>query len=147
MPRCIPCCDRCAPSNSPLLSSSYNDSHKRLSLQPVTTAAAAVSGAGQPAYDLELEEGEGLARLGAPSPERHPRVQLKKDSSEAYVPQQNLFRDRSGEEPEEMRASRFNAGRELRHGLDRRRVLQDEDFEVDEVTGISPARAHVAAAT
>lgn len=113
---------------------------------PVTTAAAAVSGAGQPAYDLDLEEGEGLARLGAPSPERHPRVQLKKDSREAYVPQQNLFRDRSGEEPEEMRASRFNAGRELRHGLDRRRVLQDEDFEVDEVTGISPARAHVAAA-
>lgn len=27
---------------------------------------------------MDLEEGEGLARLGAPSPERHPRVQLKK---------------------------------------------------------------------
>lgn len=32
LPRCIPCCDRCAPSNSPLLSSSYNNSHKRLFL-------------------------------------------------------------------------------------------------------------------
>src|SRR2546426_7219221 len=26
---------------------------------------------------LDLEEGEGLARLGAPSPERHPRVDRK----------------------------------------------------------------------
>lgn len=113
---------------------------------PATTAAAAVSGAGQSQYDLALEEGEGLARLGASSPERHPRVQMKRDAREAYVPKQNLFRDRSGEEPEEMRAARFHAGRELRRGLDRKRVLRDEDFEADELTGISPARAHVAAA-
>lgn len=115
---------------------------------PATTAAAAVSGAGQTSqYDhLALEEGEGLARLGASSPERHPRVQMKRDAREAYVPKQNLFRDRSGEEPEEMRAARFHAGRELRRGLDRKRVLRDEDFEADELTGISPARAHVAAA-
>ncbi|AZI15528.1 encapsidation protein 52K [Human adenovirus 4] len=113
---------------------------------PVTTATAAVSGAGQSQYDLALEEGEGLARLGASSPERHPRVQMKRDAHEAYVPKQNLFRDRSGEEPEEMRAARFHAGRELRCGLDRKRVLRDKDFEADELTGISPARAHVAAA-
>nr|WHN38456.1 52K [Human mastadenovirus C] len=95
---------------------------------------------------LDLEEGEGLARLGAPSPERHPRVQLKRDTREAYVPRQNLFRDREGEEPEEMRDRKFHAGRELRHGLNRERLLREEDFEPDARTGISPARAHVAAA-
>lgn len=117
---------------------------------PATTATAAVAGAGasqpQPQTEMDLEEGEGLARLGAPSPERHPRVQLQKDVRPAYVPTQNLFRDRSGEEPEEMRDCRFRAGRELREGLDRQRVLRDEDFEPNEQTGISPARAHVAAA-
>src|SRR2546426_160335 len=92
---------------------------------------------------LDLEEGEGLARLGAPSPERHPRVQLKRDTREAYVPRQNLFRDREGEEPEEMRDRKFHAGRELRHGLNRERLLREEDFEPDARTGISPARAHV----
>lgn len=116
---------------------------------PATTATAAVAGAGavtQPQTEMDLEEGEGLARLGAPSPERHPRVQLQKDVRPAYVPAQNLFRDRSGEEPEEMRDCRFRAGRELREGLDRQRVLREEDFEPNEQTGISPARAHVAAA-
>lgn len=117
---------------------------------PPTTAQAAVAlrGAGEPEAEavLDVEEGQGLARLGALSPERHPRVALKRDAAEAYVPRSNLFRDRSGEEAEEMRDLRFRAGRELRHGLDRQRVLREEDFEADERTGVSPARAHVAAA-
>lgn len=116
---------------------------------PATTAAGAVcqAGAGNPLEEvLDVEEGEGLARLGAHSPERHPRVQLKKDSSEAYVPPRNLFRDRSGEEAEEMRDSRFRAGRELKKGLDRERLLRPEDFEARDRTGVSAARAHVAAA-
>lgn len=95
---------------------------------------------------LELEEGEGLARLGAGVPERHPRVQLARDQRQAYVPPQNLFRDRSGEEAEEMRDCRFRAGRELRAGLERDRLLRPEDFEPEERNGISPARAHVSAA-
>lgn len=116
---------------------------------PPTTAQAAVAlhGAGNEGETaLDLEEGQGLARLGAMSPERHPRVALKRDASEAYVPRSNMFRDHSGEEAEEMRDLRFRAGRELRHGLDRQRVLREEDFELDERTGVSPARAHVAAA-
>ncbi|AEF59047.1 52K [Simian adenovirus 20] len=117
---------------------------------PPTTAQAAIAlhGAGDSEGEtaLDLEEGQGLARLGALSPERHPRVALKRDAAEAYVPRSNMFRDRSGEEAEEMRDLRFRAGRELRHGLDRQRVLREEDFEVDERTGVSPARAHVAAA-
>lgn len=120
-------------------------------LPPPTSAVAAValSGAGGDREEetlLDLEEGEGLARLGAPSPERHPRVQLKRDARQAYVPRQNLFRDRSGQEPEEMRDRRFHAGRELRSGFDRQRVLRAEDFEPDERSGVSPARAHVSAA-
>ncbi|ALE30356.1 52K [Simian adenovirus 13] len=116
---------------------------------PATTAAGAVcqAGAGNPLEEvLDIEEGEGLARLGAHSPERHPRVQLKKDSSEAYIPPRNLFRERSGEEAEEMRDSRFRAGRELKKGLDRERLLRPEDFEARDRTGVSAARAHVAAA-
>lgn len=117
---------------------------------PPTTASAAVmqSGAGLDREEpvLDLEEGQGLARLGAVTPERHPRVAVKRDAAEAYVPRSNLFRDRGGEEAEEMRDLRFRAGRELRHGLDRQRLLREEDFEVDEKTGVSPARAHVAAA-
>ncbi|ALE30462.1 52K [Simian adenovirus 17] len=118
-------------------------------LPPPTSAGEALSGGrGDPEEEaiLDLEEGEGLARLGAPSPERHPRVQLARDSRQAYVPPQNLFRDRSGQEPEEMRDRRFHAGRELRAGFDRRRVLRAEDFEPDERSGVSPARAHVSAA-
>ncbi|WGH00119.1 52K [Human mastadenovirus G] len=116
-----------------------------------TTAAAAVnlSGGGDREDEelaLDLEEGEGLARLGAPSPERHPRVQLVRDARQAFVPRQNLFRDRSGQEAEEMRDCRFRAGRELRAGFDRERLLRAEDFEPDERSGVSPARAHVSAA-
>lgn len=115
-----------------------------------TTASAAVSGSGRGEEEeelaLDLEEGEGLARLGAPSPDRHPRVQLARDARQAYVPKQNLFRDRSGEEGEEMRDCRFRAGRELRAGFDREKLLRAEDFEPDERSGVSAARAHVSAA-
>ncbi|ALE30426.1 52K [Simian adenovirus 19] len=116
--------------------------------QPTTTATAAVCGAGRGEEELalDLEEGEGLARLGAPSPERHPRVQLARDARQAYVPRQNLFRDGSGQEAEEMRDCRFRAGKELRAGLDREKLLRAEDFEPDQRSGISPARAHVTAA-
>ncbi|AGK27167.1 52K [Simian mastadenovirus C] len=116
--------------------------------QPTTTATAAVCGAGRGEEELalDLEEGEGLARLGAPSPERHPRVQLARDARQAYVPRQNLFRDGSGQEAEEMRDCRFRAGKELRAGFDREKLLRAEDFEPDEGSGISPARAHVTAA-
>lgn len=121
-------------------------------LPPPTSAQAAVAlsgaGGGDPDEEamLDLEEGEGLARLGAPSPEHHPRVQLKRDTRQAYVPPQNLFRDRSGQEPEEMRDRRFHAGKELRAGFNSQRVLRAEDFEPDKRSGVSPARAHVSAA-
>lgn len=121
-------------------------------LPPPTSAQAAVAlsgvGGGDPDEEamLDLEEGEGLARLGAPSPEHHPRVQLKRDARQAYVPPQNLFRDRSGQEPEEMRDRRFHAGKELRAGFNSQRVLRAEDFEPDKRSGVSPARAHVSAA-
>ena len=117
-----------------------------------TTASAAValSGSGEQEEPqcptLELEEGEGIARLGAHAPERHPRVQLARDSRAAFVPRQNMFRDNSGEEAEEMRDCRFRAGRELRRGFNRERLLREEDFEPDEHSGISSARAHVSAA-
>lgn len=121
-------------------------------LPPPTSAQAAVAlsgaGGGDPDEEamLDLEEGEGLARLGALSPEHHPRVQLKRDARQAYVPPQNLFRDRSGQEPEEMRDRRFHAGKELRAGFNSQRVLRAEDFEPDKRSGVSPARAHVSAA-
>ncbi|AQR59001.1 52-55K [Human adenovirus 41] len=121
-------------------------------LPPPTSAQAAVAlsgaGGGDPDEEamLDLEEGEGLARLGAPSPEHHPRVQLKRDARQAYVPPQNLFRDRSGQEPEEMRDRRFHAGKELRAGFNSQRVLRAEDFEPDKRSGVSPARAYVSAA-
>lgn len=91
-----------------------------------------------------INEGEGVARLDAETPEQHPRVQLKKDSGEAYVPRANSFRDREGEEGEGVRHVRFRSGEQMK--LDRRRVLEDRDFELDERTGVSPARAHMAAA-
>ncbi|YP_068062.1 52K [Tree shrew adenovirus 1] len=96
-----------------------------------------------PTAALIEEEGEGIARVGA-RPETHPRVQLKKDASEAYVPPQNTFRDRSGEEAEEMRDLRYRAGSHMH--LNRKRRLEDSDFELDPQTGISPAKAHMKAA-
>ncbi|AXE75626.1 52K [Egyptian fruit bat adenovirus] len=93
--------------------------------------------------DTPFPEGEGLARLYVP-PEQHPRVQLKKDSAEANIPKVNIFRDNPGEEPEEMRDVRFRSGKEIE--LNKQKVLTDEDFEIDEATGVSPAKAHLAAA-
>ncbi|AMB43024.1 52K [Bat mastadenovirus WIV13] len=88
-------------------------------------------------------EGEGLARLHIP-PDQHPRVQLKKDSSEATIPKVNLFRDRPGEEPEEMRDLKYKAGKCIE--LDKDKLLTEKDFEINEETGVSPAKAHLAAA-
>ncbi|AMB43150.1 52K [Bat mastadenovirus WIV12] len=93
--------------------------------------------------DFPQVEGEGLARLHLP-PEQHPRVQLKKDSSEAAIPKVNLFRDQPGEEAEEMRDLKFKAGRLI--DIEKNKVLQDTDFEKDESTGVSSAQAHLAAA-
>ncbi|ARQ79749.1 52K [Bat mastadenovirus WIV17] len=90
-------------------------------------------------------EGEGLARLQS-SPEQHPRVAIKKDAAEAYVPEQNLFRDNEGQELEEIRDLKFNSGKEMCCGINRKKLLKEEDFELDEKTGISPARAHINAA-
>lgn len=104
--------------------------------------SSTASPAGSPAVD---GEGEGLARLNA-HPESHPRVCVKRDAAEAYVPQENLFRDREGEEAEGSRDLKYRAGRQLRSNLPRRRVLTDRDFELDESTGISPAKAHLEAA-
>ncbi|BBF72828.1 52K [Mastadenovirus eidoli] len=90
-------------------------------------------------------EGEGLARLQS-SPERHPRVAIKKDISEAYIPQHNIIRDNNGQEAEELRDLKYNSGKEMCCGLNRKKILNDDDFELDEKTGISPARAHIGAA-
>lgn len=91
------------------------------------------------------EEGEGLARVVSGGPERHPRVQVKRDASEAYVPRQNVLRDHPGTEGEEMRDLRYRAGRHMR--VPKNRVLRDVDFEAEPLTGISPARAHLEAAS
>lgn len=95
--------------------------------------------------DEYQSEGEGVARLNA-RPDTHPRVAIKKDTCEAYVPEQNVFRDREGEYGEGVRDLQFRAGAELRRGLQRDRVLRQEDFEVDERLGVSPARVHMGAA-
>ena len=89
-------------------------------------------------------EGEGIARVNVARPEDNPRVQLKREAAEAYIPPRNTFRDNSGEEGESMRDLRFRAGKNMR--LNQSRVLTDTDFEKDERNGISPARAHMQAA-
>lgn len=101
-----------------------------------------------------LQEGEGIARVGA-RPETHPRVHMKKDAAEAFVPQRNVFRDNGtgtdqlmleGNEGEGMRHLKYTAGKALQGHLDSRRELEPEDFEVDEKVGVSRGRAHLAAA-
>ncbi|SMG83442.1 p52K [Bottlenose dolphin adenovirus 1] len=89
------------------------------------------------------QEGEGLARLET-SPERHPRVQLKKEATESFVPSQNLIRDNQGREGEEMRDLRFRSGKEI--VLNKQKILSDDDFEKNEITGLSPAETHIKAA-
>lgn len=89
------------------------------------------------------EEGQGLARLGV-KPENHPRVQIKKDCSQAFVPKINVLRDGNGQEPEQMRDLRYNAGRDIE--LERSRQIKDTDFETFDTCGISNARAQLEAA-
>nr|WGN96492.1 52K protein [Lemur mastadenovirus]WGN96526.1 52K protein [Lemur mastadenovirus] len=110
-------------------------------MHPVLRQMKPSSGPEEPS--LPPSEGEGLVRLQA-HPDRHPRVQVKADAAESYIPRANALRDREGEEAEQMRDLRFRAGQQLR--LDPERVLRDSDFEVDEGTGVSPARAHMQAA-
>lgn len=90
-------------------------------------------------------EPEGLVRLGDARPESHPRVAMKKEAAEAFVPPQNVLRDDAGSQAEASRHQRFEAGRLLSAEHDRGRVLTDADFEVDETRGLSPARAHLSA--
>lgn len=91
------------------------------------------------------EEGEGIARQTT-DPDRHPRVALKKDSSEAYIPRANLARDDEGGYPEGLRDLRLRAGREMH--LPRDHLITDEDFELPaRGAAVSPARAHLEAAS
>lgn len=94
--------------------------------------------------ECAIQENEGLARIDVEIPEQHPRVQIKKDSGEAYLSAVNTFRDRQGEEAAHIRHLKHKAGEYMQ--LDSRRILDDKSFEVDSQTGISPAKAHLAAA-
>uniref|UniRef100_A0AAU7DZI6 52K protein n=1 Tax=Cardioderma bat adenovirus TaxID=3141913 RepID=A0AAU7DZI6_9ADEN len=106
------------------------------------------SAAGAEPHSLGYES-EGLVRLtGGAAPEQHPRVQMKREAGEAYVPERNVFREHEfgGAEAEHARHLRFESGRALRGQHERERVLEAADFEVDGSTGLSPARAHLQAA-
>lgn len=92
-----------------------------------------------------LQEPEGIVRLTGQRPETHPRVLLKKEVAESNVPPQNLLRDQAGSQADSLRHHRFEAGRLLSAEHDAHRVLKEDDFEVDEELGISPARAHLSA--
>ncbi|ARE31882.1 52 kDa protein [red squirrel adenovirus 1] len=112
-----------------------NDSHH----------SAIVTASNTEPESLLPDEGEGIARLTT-DPERHPRVAIKKDASEAYIPRANLARDNEGEYPEGIRDLRLKAGREIR--LPRDYKVTDDDFEVPESGApISQARAHLEAAS
>ena len=113
-------------------------------LKPLPPSRPSVSWADEEASEPPIQENEGLARLNVETPEQHPRVQIKKDAGEAFVPPSNVFRDHEGEEAAQMRHMRFKAGEQMR--LNRKRVLEDTDFEIDAASGVSPARAHMAAA-
>lgn len=90
------------------------------------------------------EEGEGIARVGGSNPDKHPRVLLKKDASEAYIPTRNLLRDDAGQELELMRDMRFKSGKCIT--ANKKKCISDSDFLVNENTGIAPARAEIEAA-
>lgn len=115
---------------------------------PAAIAAAGPSSSSRNPLSLQedfAEEGEGIARL-SPDPSRHPRVALKKDSSEAYVPRQNLARDDMGAYGEGERDLRLRAGREIR--LPQERHVTEEDFEIPERGApVRPAQAHLEAAS
>ncbi|ALE15297.1 p52K [bottlenose dolphin adenovirus 2] len=89
-------------------------------------------------------EGEGIARVNLSSPEHHPRVQLKKEASESFVPPCNILRDHEGEEGEEKRDLCFRAGQEIKLNPDT--VLSETDFEKNPKNGISNAQAQIKAA-
>lgn len=92
-------------------------------------------------------ECEGLVRLqGGSAPEAHPRVQMKRETGEAFVPAQNVFRDREGQEGEGARHLQFESGRLLRAGHPSGRVLTEADFEKDPRTGLSAGEAHLRSA-
>uniref|UniRef100_A0AAU6S534 L1 52k protein n=1 Tax=Pipistrellus pipistrellus adenovirus TaxID=3140007 RepID=A0AAU6S534_9ADEN len=98
-------------------------------------------------------EGDGIARVGV-RVETHPRVQMKRDAAEAFVPRRNILRDEgddsrlteAGDEGEGMRHLKYTAGKALQGHLNSRRELEPDDFELDPENGVSPARAHLAAA-
>lgn len=98
------------------------------------------------AVDMDMpEEGEGIARLTS-DPDKHPRVAIKKDSSEAFIPKANLARDDSGQYPEYVRDLRLRAGREM--VLDPEYKVTDDDFKItSNDVPISRARAHLEAAS
>lgn len=101
-----------------------------------------------PASASKLEaESEGLARLqGGAAPELHPRVQMKQEAAEAYIPASNVFRDNEGEEAEGLRHLKYESGRLLRNDHTSKRVLGERDFEKDPQNGISAAEAHLKSA-
>lgn len=88
-------------------------------------------------------ESHGLARVTT-NPEQHPRCSIKKDSSVAIVPKQNVFRDAEGSKGQGIRDIRFKSGRDI--SVDTQRVISDDDFEYDEDCPISTAKAHLQAA-
>lgn len=112
-------------------------------MHPVLRQMKCMTERGNAPASTEISESDGIARLPC-AVDQHPRVQLKKDSSEAYVPRRNVFRDNEGTEQEEMRDVKYRSGSCL--DVDRHRQLSDRDFEHEGASGVSPARAHMAAA-
>lgn len=91
------------------------------------------------------EEGEGIARLTS-DPDKHPRVTIKKDSSEAFIPKSNLARDDDGKYAEFHRDLKIRSGRDM--DIDSEYQITDEDFNIpSKGAPISNARAHLEAAS
>lgn len=125
----------------------YTQMHPVLrQMKPAPKADYVSSSASPEASEFDYqEEGEGIARLN-PDLNKHPRVALKKDSSEAYVPRQNLVREDEGAYGEGVRDMRLRAGRDIR--LPPNKHVTDEDFEIPETGApVRPARAHLEAAS
>lgn len=96
----------------------------------------------------EAREPEGIVRVN-PEPnsvlKNHPRLLMKKEAAEAFVPSQNVLRDGTGSKPHSMRHQEFEAGRVLSRAHNSQRVLSPTDFEMSEGDGISAAKAHLLA--